>query len=336
MPGKRRFSKKRGRRTRSKKLSDINIAKLNSRARYYIDNQTSNGIQTVQNDKAIYAIDGFFTAGCPGSQTSNENILASVGRETMGSATDAGGAKYYIHKNLFTMNLRNLESEPAIVTVYIFKNLTDIHYEDLNIDIATVGDKLVADLVRGWDIATAAGDVNLAGTGTYVQYAQGDPFAKVITDELYPSNSVDFLNRWGIVKKSMRKMAPGDDWFLSCKVPPVKYDPVKGQRIQSSTIDRAAAGYNATTSPPIAFKGMCRIPVIFYRGVIGKDSVTVGKYGWMTTDIYIGTRQTCRVLKLTSNQGYNMSINVSRDTDFTAGGLAGPSDFTQKVDDADD
>lgn len=336
MPGKRRISKKRSRRVKHKKLSAISLAKLQSRPRFYSLSVTSEGVQTITNQKTIKTMETFFSAGCPGSLNSCESILASVGRETMGSSTDAGGVIYYIYKNLVNLNLRNMESEACIAYVYVFTNKDDLFARDLTTDINTVGKAMIADLVRGWDISSANANVNLIGTGDTVIYTQGNDECQLLTDQLYPYNSVGFLDKWKIVKKAGRKLQPGDDWMIGIKVPAQKYDPIANLNIQSGTLDRGASGYNEANAKPICKKGMARLPVIFLRGIIGKDTVTVGKYGWMTTDVYCGIRQTAQVLKLTSNQGTNLAMVVNQDSSFTAGGLGGPSDFTQKVDDADD
>jgi len=329
MAFKRRFKKRGGRGKRQKpikRITPLAIAKASMGKRKYVYEDRSKGMVGARN---VITYRAPFTSEGTGDHNDMETILSATGLTTLGGVNDSAGTQYWVGNQLVTYCLRNLEHEASVVTVYIFKNLVDVYKEDLTVDIDSPGEKLIADLVQGWDQFASAGDVNLAGTGTYVQYTQGDREATVTYDFLHPAQSVGFYKKWGLVKKSTKKLMPGDDWEFNIKIPNNIYDPFLYEDLSGQ---QTVGGY--TDLGYLMLKaGKGRFVVFKNRGVMGKSDADHTIYGYMSTNHSVALKQTAQVLKL-QQLGHSLAMSGTKDAD--AADLRSPSEFVMVTDDADD
>lgn len=328
---RRRGGKKYGRKRKLKmpKLTPLAIAKATQGARLYNYENRATGHQSAVNQimmDAGYGHDSYFDNSVP----NQVRILDAVGIDALGDSAGGGaGIKYHISKHNVTHTLRNLTKEPAIVTCYVFKNLVDITYQDLTVDQDSLQKAFMSDLVKGWDLFQTAGNVNLAGTGTQVIYAQSDQFCKLTTDNLWPTNSIALKTRWKMLKKATKRMLPGDDWILPVHLPNVIYDPVEKQQ------DVGVKGAGLYVSPVgylVACANEGRVFVIRLHGEIGVSDADANVYGWMSTNIYHGYKESAQVRKL---QTIGNSVYMASTKDTDAADLMTPSQFhmVKQIDD---
>lgn len=329
MAFKRRFKKRGGRGKRRKaikRVTPLQIARGITGKRNYLLERRDGGIVGTRN-VITYTVPQP-TAGT-NSQPDLDNILTATGLTVLGDDNDANGINYWVGNQLIKYNVRNVEHEAAIVTVYVFKNLTDVTEEDLTADIATLGAKLMADLVQGWDVFSTSTMVNLIGTGDAVVYTQADTSCQVESDAIYPSSSVDFNKKWKMLKRSTKKLMPGDDWEFTVKIPNINYDPFKFEQL---TTQQAVSGYS-DVAPLIAYAGKGRVVLFRTRGVMGKSDADHTIYGYMSTNMSVAIQQKAQVLPLKS-QGHSLSFGLVADAD--AADLRSPSEFVMVTDDGDD
>lgn len=319
---KRKYGKKKRGNKKLKGLTPLAVAKALNGFRQYNFEDRSQGWLSAVNEIA-------FTAGAAHSISADNGlanqttILNAVGLTQLGLSSDADGVRYHISEHNVTHTLRNVTKEPCVMTCYVFKNIVDIINQDLTTDIDTLQKAFMADIVAGWDVYQTAANVNLAGTGTQVVYAQGDYFCKLLSDNLHPSNSIGLKAKWKMVKHATKRLMPGDTWVLPTHLPNIMYDPKEAQAL--TAFYKGAGLYTAAGSAILALANQGRIFVVRQRGEIGVSDADQSIYGWMNTNVYHGLKETARVRKVNVANGNSVYMNFAKDTD--AADLMTPSQF---------
>lgn len=249
------------------------------------------------------------------------SILTSSGAVgNLGSATDLT-KEYRIVNHQVTIHYRNVSNHPVFFYMYdcLLRNDYTAH------STATLQDPkdlLISHLVDGWDVAIegrgTTTKINTVGTGTVVNFTDGDLYCETNSTLLTPFQSPTFCEHWKVVKSIGLKLEPGDDFTYKLQPKAATYDHSK------------MSGVVTGTPALIGIGGSTRVVLTDVHGALGKGIANDTISGWMACDVAYECVEKARVYALDNSADETALVQT---VDDVSGGLEAGARVEMKEDD---
>lgn len=311
---KRRYNKRSRSKNKRSRVSKESIFKALNGVKSYAAESRRDVMAIPQNVRKFQT---FCTWGEYDDYVSILNSSGAIG--ALGAESDYFNFKFFnMHMQV---HVRNLSEHPVMLTAYGMTIKEDVTGDASDITLrGAFGDYLIHKLVDGWDVVLPAAQVDRAGTGTIVDYNDGDAYCSSTSQYLNPSNSKDFYDTFKCRKRMHFKLNPGDDFYIKITIPPLLFNAYK-----------LGGGFGDATSQGATefIKNHTSGIMLAAHGCLGKNNADETEIGWMNAVLAVTCVKRCKVYQMNREETETAIAAVNLDT-LTANTLEGPSEYIQQ------
>ena len=238
-------------------------------------------------------------------------LLTQAGAEAGFTISD--NTTFRVAKAKIKYNFRNLALHPMNMEIYECMSRNDNNQ-------GTVSERafVMNALVNGWDEQMQAAQVNVIGTGTVVEFTQGNVWCCSKAMCLNPYKSNTFCQQFKIVKRVRGNVESGQEFNYTLTAPDTNYDDHHLKEEYGEGITHFIGG--AT-----------KFLLIGIRGVLANSVADEDVIGWMTSHLGYSVREEGVVIKVdeyADNVAFDFVSAHPTATDYQ-----GPTDEADVVDD---